>query len=237
MIEIAIVEDDDKDAQILSSYIERHGSEKNILFRITRFPSADALLFDYRKRFDIIFMDIRMPGQDGMASARKLREIDDVTILIFCTTISQLAHRGYEVDAMDYLIKPVEYLSFSQKLDRAVRKLNLQSKGSVSIKTAEGLAVLQIREIRYVEIQNHVLLYHTEKGIFSTYQSLKAAMLQLPETLFFKCNNCYLINLSYVTKISGFELFLGSERLQISHPRRSAFMEALQKYLMGEKKR
>lgn len=236
MIEIAIVEDEEKDVKILRSYIERYGVEKNILFKITSFPSADAFLFDYKKHFDIVFMDIMMPGQDGMEAAKRLREIDSVTLLIFCTTISQMAHRGYEVEALDYILKPVEYPSFTIKLDRAIRKLNKHTGASITVKTSDGLVIVKTEDIQYLEVQDHILIYHTEKGDYKTYQSLKSAMQALPEQLFFKCNNCYLVNLSYVQKIFGFDLYINNKCIQISHPRKSAFVKALQSYLMGEKK-
>ncbi len=70
----------------------------------------------YRADYDIVFMDIELPGINGMEAAHRLREIDQQVILIFVTNMAQFAVKGYEVDALDYIIKPAQYGPLSIKL-------------------------------------------------------------------------------------------------------------------------
>lgn len=235
MLRIAIVEDDENDASILKGFLERYSKEKNIFFDIERFKTADAFLFNYQNKFDVIFMDIMMPGTNGMDSARKLREIDEDTILIFVTTIARMAIQGYEVGAMDFILKPLEFPSFSMKMDRAFSKVSAISQNTIPIKTKEGIVTLKEEEVYYVEVSNHKLIYHRKDKRVETYGSLKAAQDLLSKKLFYKINNCFLVNMSHISKIDKYELYLDNdESLAISHPKRAEFIKAYQRFLIGE---
>ena len=107
MYRIAIVEDEEQDYLRAQGYLNRYGQEKNISFNIQRYESAEVFLTNYQSQHDIVFMDIRMGGMDGMRAARKLREMDQAVILIFLTSLAQYAVQGYEVDALDYILKPL----------------------------------------------------------------------------------------------------------------------------------
>lgn len=235
MHKIAIVEDDDKDAKVLTDFLDCYSKENNIPLDVSRFKNADSFLFDYQKKYDIIFMDIMMPGTNGMESARKLREVDNDTILIFVTTVARMAIHGYEVGALDFVLKPLEYPSFSLKLSRAFSKIKKTNSKVISLKTTDGLQTINEADILYVEVCNHILIYHLLDKDIEMYGSLKRAQEELSSRDFFKTNNCFLVNMNYVTRIDGYELTLNDKiNLAISHPKRSEFVKAYHSFLTGD---
>ena len=112
MIRVAIVEDEDIAARQLEQCLQQYESGHDIRFSSCRFRDALEFLEQYQPLYDLIFMDIGMPGLDGMEAAVRLRAMDSVTPLIFVTSMVQYAVRGYEVDALDFVVKPVRYPTF-----------------------------------------------------------------------------------------------------------------------------
>ncbi len=231
MIKVAIVEDEQAEAQVLSENLLRYGTENNIEFEFTYFKNAVIFLSGYKPIYDIVFMDIEMPHLNGMEAAAKFREIDDVTMLIFVTNVAHMAAHGYEVDAFDYIIKPVNYSSLSLKLGRVCRRLGSINDKKIILSSAGTRICLSANDITYVEVADHKLIYHTQEESYESYGTMKKAIEQLGNDNFSLCNNCYLVNLRYVKKIEKYTAFVGNDELMISHPRKKSFMDALNKYI------
>ena len=115
MFKVAIVEDSIKDFTLLKSYLEQYEKENNIEFNIQCFENGIRFLDKFSANYDIIFMDIDMPYMNGLEVSKKIREIDKTVVLIFVTNLSQYAVNGYEVEALDYIVKPISYFNFSIK--------------------------------------------------------------------------------------------------------------------------
>ncbi len=107
MVNIAIVEDEQKHVDILKGYLTRYGNEHNTTFNIKQFGDGMDILDEYDSSFDIVFLDIQMKHLDGMTTAKRIREYDQNVILIFITSTVQYAVQGYQVDALGYVLKPV----------------------------------------------------------------------------------------------------------------------------------
>lgn len=120
MRNIAIVEDQDNAAQRLAGYIDKYAAETGQEFRVTRFCNGEEFLKDYKCVFAVVFMDIQMPKKDGMEAAVELRRKDKNVSIIFITNLVQYALKGYEVDAVSFLVKPVSYCDFSLKFRKAL---------------------------------------------------------------------------------------------------------------------
>ena len=120
MRNIAVVEDRDSDAKRLTEYIERFAKEEAQEFHIDRFASAADFLEGYRSVYAVVLMDIQMPKLNGMDGAMQLRRLDKTVSILFITNLVQYAQRGYEVDAVGFLVKPVQYYDFSLKFRKAL---------------------------------------------------------------------------------------------------------------------
>ena len=115
MFTVAIVEDEIDAARRLEVCLARYSQDHpDVRFDVTVFSEPTGFLDAYRPVWDIVFMDIEMPNMDGMSAARRLRVLDEQVILIFVTNMAQFAAKGYEVDALDYVIKPFSYNDFER---------------------------------------------------------------------------------------------------------------------------
>lgn len=234
MIKIAIVEDEAAEAERLAGYLRRYEKETDgIEFHIVRFSDGIAFLTDYKAEHDIIFMDIEMPGLDGMATAQKLRLQDPEAILVFVTNMAQFAVKGYEVDAMDFMVKPVPYDNFKLKVARAVKRLEYKRDDKLVVYGRNGATVVMIPKIRYVEVINHTLTFYTADGTVSATGTLKNVEEKLAGRGFTRANSCYLVNLNYVTGFSDGIAELGDDRLPVSRSHRKQFMKDVADHLGG----
>ena len=228
---IAIVEDHIEEAEKLKAYFSRYAKDANVTFSIAYFDNAESFLERYRPVYDIVLMDIMLAEMNGMEAAKKLRALDQTTTLIFVTNMAQFAVKGYEVDAFDFIVKPVTYPHFSMKLQRALQKLDTQQDRQITLSLADRMLRIHVSQIKYIEVAGHNLTYHTTTGAFYVYGSLKSAESELNSNFFVRCNNCYLVNLNYVQGIDGHNLLIGKDVLQISRSRRKNFIEQLNNYL------
>jgi len=232
IIKIAIVEDDTSQARLLESHLKNYSIDKRLLINIEHFSQAVALLENYNPHFDIIFMDIQLPYMNGMDAARSIRALDKTVILIFITNLAQYAIQGYEVEALDYMLKPVEYYDFVLKMSRAMERLKDNPKDELLIPSDKGIFKVSPKNISYVETEGHHVIYHLLDNSLRQYATISSIEKKLHAYDFFRCNNCYLVNLSYVQKVHGYTVTLdGGVELKISQPRKKAFLKKLMEYV------
>ena len=229
MLHIAIVEDEERYAAELEEFIRRYGEETSRQISVTHYQDGEDLVEDYRGGFDILLMDIQMKFMDGMTAAEKIRERDQEVQIIFITNRNDYAIRGYEVDALDYVLKPVSYYIFAKKLDKAFARIETRSGFTLTINTKTGLRRIKTTELYYVESDAHNLIYHTAKGDFVTRERMRDAEKILADKGFFRSNKCYLVNLQHVEGITDGCCEIEGEKLLISRARRNEFMTALTK--------
>lgn len=227
MIKVAVIEDNKTEAEHLRKHLAQFSEEKGEEFTITVFENAIRFLNAYRPVYDMVFMDIELPGMNGMEAAHRLRQLDQEIILIFVTNMAKFAVKGYEVDALYYLVKPVAYREFSQKLVRAVSQLKADSEAILVTQKSETKRIL-LREIEYIEVQGHTLLFHTETGTVSGAGVLGDMENRLKGKGFLRCNKCYLVNQKHIAFVKGYTLVMsGGDELQISRLRKNSFMSEL----------
>lgn len=231
MLRIAIVEDDPTYAKELSSFLEQYQQERSLAFHVSCYRDGEEFLRTYSANQEIILMDIEMPNMDGMRTAIEMRRKDSNACLIFVTNMAQFAVKGYEVDAMDFLVKPVSYPVFAFKLDKAVAYVNKRIGDGIVLKTKNGMVRLPASSIRFVEVVSHNVLYHTDNEIIESRSSLGQVEAQLKPFGFSRCNACYLVNLRYVDKVEDHTLFLAGEQLEISRGKKAQFLRDLMEFL------
>ena len=232
MVRVAIVEDDDKWVDILQSYIRRYTREHGPEFNISVFHDGDEIVLDYRPVYDIVFLDIQMKHINGMKTAEIIRQMDKNVILIFITNMSQYAIHGYSVDALAFLLKPVLYVSFCRELDRSLNHLD-REKEYLYLPVQDGVLRLDLKNILYIESEKHKLIVHADDADYAQVCTMKEMESKLEGKGFFRCNNCYLVNLSQVTAVHGNSVLLGQREILVSRPKRKAFLTALADYVGG----
>lgn len=234
MIRIALVEDEAEVRAQLQGYVQRHTRQYGTEFAVTEFADGMELLDDYRPVYDILFLDVEMKHLDGMETARRVRELDKDVIIVFITNMAQYAIGGYAVGALDYVLKPVPYFAFSQQLLKAVSRLEKRAKRYLTVPVEGGLRRLDTASIYYLESEGHRVHFYTDEGDFSAPGALKTFEEKLADCPFARCNSGYLVNLAQVRELRQSTVQVGPCELQVSRPKRKAFLAALTDYIGGE---
>lgn len=230
---IAIVEDEARYTEQLRDYLRKYQAEFDRRLEVSCYDNGMNFIHSFKSQFDIILLDVAMPYIDGFETAQKIRELDAEVVLLFVTNQAQHAIRGYEVDAMDYILKPISYFAFSQRLNRAISRVGRREEPCLVLNLKSGPRKLKIRDITYIESSGHNLIYHTLEGDFTILGSLKDAEERLEAYHFLRCNKGYLVSLRHVDNVQDGCAVVGGQNLLISRPRKTAFMEALTNYLGG----
>lgn len=233
MIHLAIVDDDEKSRMTMRDYAERYQEEFQEKLKITTFADGADIADEYKAEYDIIILDIQMRFMDGMRAAELIRKMDSDVILIFITNMAQYALKGYEVQAMNYLLKPVTYFAFSQEIQKAVGYIRERKKKYFFIRVENGMIRLASEDVLYLESKKHQIIIHTQKESYSTRDSMKNLEQTLSAYNYVRCNNCYLVNLAYVEGVVQNSVIVAGDELQISRPRKKQFMDALADYVGG----
>lgn len=224
MIRVAIIDDLIESIQELEIFLKKYEISNNEEFIIDTYNSGFEFLDNIKENYDIVFLDIDMPGINGMDVARKLRKIDKNVLIVFETNMASCAINGYEVEASDFLIKPIKNEQLKMCLDKCIFKIRKNNYLKLSIKTNEGYFVLKDIDIVYIEVRLHSLIFHTTNNSYETYGSLKDIERTLGKDRFARCNSCYLVNLDYVESISGDNCILPICELPISRSKKKNFI-------------
>jgi DNA-binding LytR/AlgR family response regulator len=229
MVNIAIVEDEQKHVEILKGYLDRYGEEHKTSFSVREFRDGMDIIDDYNTDYDIIFLDIQMKLLDGMTTAKRIREVDKNVVLIFITTTVQYAVQGYQVDALGYVLKPVSYIQFEQLVEKAMGRVDQKNKKDYIVFSASEKQVkLDCSLISYIESRRNNVLIHTKEEDYITVGPLKKYEEILKTRGFSKCHNAYIVNLSAVFAIDRDEVVLVDKTtLPISRARKKEFMNEL----------
>ncbi|MBR1813106.1 MAG: response regulator transcription factor [Lachnospiraceae bacterium] len=235
MLRIAIVEDEDSYADTLKEYLHRFEKENGVDMTITRFADGEDITENYAAGFDILLMDIQMRFMDGMTAAEIIRRVDDEVTIIFITNMKQYAIRGYEVRAFDYILKPIEYFSFSHKLGRALERMERKDIHYVMVPVGSGARKLNVDDVTYVESSGHQMVYHLRDGSEVVSRGvMNEREASLSGYGFFRMNKGFIVNMKYVEGVSKGYCQIGGTELSISRKKKQEFMDALTNYL-GER--
>ena len=231
MINIAIIDDHPSDNRHLKENIDRYFADKDTAYSVDVYTDPLKFLDGFSSQYDLITLDVEMPSMDGMTLAHRIRKLDSVVILMFITDHAAYAINGYEVGALDFMVKPINYYDFALKMKRVMSQYERNRKGDrVIVKTSEGMVQLRQRDIIYVEIVGHWATYHTKDGDYRYYGTLKDVEQSLDPGLFCRCNSCYLVNLSYVERMEQLSCVVDGHELKISQPKKKEFTDRLVKY-------
>ncbi|MBQ7371421.1 MAG: response regulator transcription factor [Blautia sp.] len=232
-VKIALVDDEQEMRVQLSEYVNKYGAENRREFQIVPFPSGDALLENYQPEFEVIIFDIDMPGTNGMDTARQVRAMDEHVVILFVTNIAQYAINGYEVEAVDYIIKPIGYYDFSMKFERALRRVVLKQVHQLVLESSEGPVRLNAEDILYVEVLGHYLVYHTTEKEHKVRGSMREAEETLRNYHFVRSHKSYLINLAQVKNIRASDVVAGGIPVPLGRAYKDSLSKEYLLYLRG----
>ncbi len=235
MIRVAIVEDDGTERERLRACLRALEESEGLQFHITDFTTGTAFIGSFEPVYDLIFMDIQMPGMDGMETARALRKMDASVLLIFVTNMAQYAIYGYDVDALDFILKPVNRYSFAIKMKRALSRIPDRNEEYISVKTEGEIRRIPVSSIRYLDIDGHYVVYHTTAGELLEYGTLKEAYGKINRPSFVFVNRSCLVNLCHVSAVSKNAVTVGECQLDISRPQKKSFLAAMSDFMGGRR--
>ena len=233
MLKICIVDDEIEVHHKLEAYLEQYASEKQVMFIKKFYFDGAQFLQEYPSDTNIVFLDIEMAELDGMETALKLRSVNPDISIVFITNLTQYAIRGYEVDALDYLVKPVKYEDFSRMMDKVVNR-SKKKEYNITVAVEDGFRKINLYDVLYMESDGAYVRIHTADHVYSIKKSLKELEQKLEQAGFLRCNHCYLVNTKYVTDIGADTVKLKDVELKISRGRKKEFLGKLAEKLGNE---
>lgn len=206
-LKIAVCDDEPADRSYLTELTRRWAEGAGHTVCLDGFPSAESFLFHYAEdsRYQILLLDIEMGEMDGVTMARKIRQQNDVVQIVFITGYSDYISEGYEVDALHYLMKPVQEQKLFQVLDRAVGKLR-KNEQMLTLELGGEMVRLPIHQIRYAQVQGNYVTIHG-KADYTVRMTLGELESQLDDR-FFRVGRSAVVNLSCITRVTKTDIYL-----------------------------
>ena len=238
MLRIAVVDDEAEQRELIESFLARFACEQRREIIVDTYCNGFDFLSVFDQRYDAVFLDIQMPDANGIQVAEEIRVIDQRVKIIFITNLGQYAVQGYAVRAMDFIVKPLEWESFSEKMRLFCRDYDDEQPRFITIHNADGLVRLRTDRILFAELINRKLHVHTLDGDYSVYESLTDFENKLnDDRRFFRCHASAVVSLMYVERVTGNSAIVPGGEVPISKQKRTAFMQALAGQLAGGKLR
>lgn len=236
MTSMLIVEDEKPAADALLALVRRYEESRGVTFDVDVVSAAFELL-DASRTYDICLLDIQLPGINGMEAAELLRSQHRVTSIIFVTDLAQYAVRGYEVDALGFLVKPATFAGLSMNLDRAMREVAQGTNRTLTVPTGDGFRSLPFSQVTYIEVRNHDLVYHTVDGeALRARGSLAQVERELADAPMVRVSRYCLANMALITGVAGDEVTVaGGAALHITRGHKKEIELALARYLGGRR--
>ena len=232
MIHIAICEDNNADLAHLRSLL----CQTKILCDFTEYVSAEPLLFDIengQKHFDLFLLDIFLPGQSGVETARRIRELDGRAVLVFLTSSEDFYREAFDLYAFHYLIKPVCLASLTEVLTKAADHICAPVE-TLPIMSHGQKLMLRHADIIYIDSSNHVLCFHMQDGQeYTSYGRLDEIQTQLASELFVRCHKSFIVNLIHVGRLTREGFHIGDTLIPISRTYAADARESYHKRLFG----
>ena len=226
MIHIAIVNDDKEYIEQIRQYVEQYERDGGESIKLSVYDDGDSIVYKYRSQYDIVVMDVEMRFMDGISAAEEIRKNDPEVVIILISSTTKYAIRGYSVEALDYLLKPVSYPTFSQCIDRAITRIRKRKK-AITVNIKGGIARFDSSDIYYVESRGHSLIYYTVFGEWETVSTMKEAEAVLCDMGFFRASKWYLVNVDHVNSFKDGCINLANKSLSVSRAKQKELLELL----------
>ncbi len=231
-IRCIIVDDEPPALRLLKSYVEKTPALELVH---TTTKALEALQMVNEGKVDLLFLDIQMPDLTGLQLSKL---IDKNVSIIFTTAYPQFAIESYEVNTVDYLLKPISFERFYKAIlkveqQHASQKITTpkQEEGFLFVKTdgKNNFEKIKYKDIQYIEsIKNYVAIHLPDRQII-TYNSLKAILTQLSKENFVQIHKSYIVSLYHIDKTDSFSVSIGKKTLPIGETYKQSFFELINK--------
>lgn len=232
MITFAVCDDEQFMLDQLSVLISDDMEKRQCSFYSVRQFKDGTSLLENSDHFDLIFLDIQMKQPDGMETARRLRKKGNQSLLIFVTVLKELVFDAFEVQAYDYLVKPLDVSRFKRTMDRAFAFLNQKEERHLVIQKGNSCQVIGLSELVYGEVWGRKIYLHQKDGRITDYYEKLENLEKQVDGRFFRCHRSYLVNLDYVRGCSkGYVLLSQGSEIPVSRLRERDFAQALLRHM------
>ena len=206
MYSIALCDDDEKELDRIENYLASYqNSKQEVEYKTERFSSAEALLWQVRENGylpDILLLDIFMSGKDGMEAAEEIRMLGLDMPIVFLTTSTEYALKAYGVDAVQYLVKPLDDTRFFHAMDSVMGQIGKSKKNQIVIKVAGGIRQIWPGDIIYCESQKNYQVLYLTKGEYRVRMTAGKLWEILEEFCRFgRCGRSYILNMDHIVSV------------------------------------
>jgi DNA-binding LytR/AlgR family response regulator len=211
MYNCIIIDDEELAIKLLSTYVEK----SNDLRLVASFQNPmEALKVFADHTIDVVFLDIQMPEIKGTDFAKLL---DDNIKVVFTTAYSEFAVDGFELNAIDYLLKPITFERFDMAVQK-IRKTNSKptTETSITIKSGYDFIIQSFSNINYIESDSEYVMYYCNDKKIMSYQSIKSLMDKLPDSQFMRVHRSYIINKSKVNGFKDKKILINDVKIPVS---------------------
>jgi DNA-binding LytR/AlgR family response regulator len=206
-----VVDDEELARTLLKTYIEKIDFLELVATVESPIDASSVLKME---RIDVVFLDIQMPELKGTDFAKM---IDPSTKIIFTTAYSEYALEGFELNALDYLLKPITFERFLQSVNKIETRGEVASKTStIVVKSGYDLHKLNFSDILYIESDSEYVVFHLLAKKIMSYQTLTSLEKLLPDQIFLRVHRSYIVNMKKVSALKGKDLLLNEIRIPVS---------------------
>ena len=231
MLSIAVCDDDVIECCNLAGKIKEILKEMKISSIIRQFRNGRELLQTFES-FDIVFLDIIMCDLDGINTARIFRERAFDKLLIFISSSKKYVFEAYDVEAFQYLLKPIDHKKLKKVLQKAVLKIVNHSQEFIIVSKERQRKKLFLDDIFYFEMKGRMIDIHGTEGIITYYEQIGELEDRLRDKGFFRCHKSYLINLKYVDMYNRQEVIMeNGEKIVIAKRRYEQFGQEILNFM------
>ena len=211
---IFICDDSAEHTTLCKKTLLRLSTEHGIHTKVKTFPSGEALLFEAEDVFanvDLIYLDIRMPGPDGLETARRLRALGYLGDIVFFTVSSDFAIEGYDVSALHYVVKDRTTADKFEEIFLRACERKKRRESEVLVLTCAGESrCVPVEDIRYFEIQQRIVTVYYGNEQFEFYSTMMRLEEQLFDKGFVRTHKSFLVGKRYIRSIDSTRLLLAT---------------------------
>ncbi|MEY8391923.1 DNA-binding response regulator [Lachnospiraceae bacterium] len=231
MIHIAICDDEKYISDNIKAFASNFFRKKNREIHLMTFSNGEELL-TYDGQIDILFLDIQMKEMDGMETAKRLRAGKFRGFLIFITVLREMVFQSFEVQAYDYLVKPVEEMQFEKTMERLYASMQDASEDSLLVQKGYEGRIIPKDEIVFCEIiDRKIYLYLSSGEVLDYYERIENLETKLGG-YFFRCHRSYLINLGHLKGYKNGTAYMDNGReVPVSRLRNKEFSGVVLQYM------